>query len=459
MKTNSRIHFYALILAAFCFFSLSISAQDDDAKNKEIDKLFESGYAKIFDKNYAGAVEDFKKAVELDPSVANSYFSLGRAYIDNKEYDKGLAEFEKYKEIFTDKDEGADAWIAEAYFKKGDTEQALDLLNEKLSESENSAVLREKRAEIYAATGQIDEAIEDYSKAIDYYDAPGLLYARAGLYKKKGEKRLALKDLLSILRKFPDYEKLRAETLNLGAAENDLPKRIAPANEKPNAQAKELFQKAFDGLIENGKDAGIYHLEKVAKTDAKFATPFYYLGSIYESQVLSGSAMRNLEKAEKINPGFIEAFQKHADILRINGGADKAILKYNQILKINPKYSPAYVGRGRIFEDQAYNEEKKTLKAALEKKALLEYDKAIQFDPQNSTALYNRGTLYLGQNKFDPAIKDLTDAIKFNDEDYMLGSIYSSRARAYCKSGKKDLAKTDEQKATELGGYISEPCQ
>lgn len=447
-------------LVLFLFIlALSVFAQDDAAKNKEIDKLFESGYAKIFDKNYAGAVEDFKKVVELDPSIGNSHFSLGRAYIGNKEFDKGLAEFEKYKEIYTEKDEGADAWIAEAYFKKGETEQALDLLNEKLGASENSSVLREKRAEIYAANGQIDEAIEDYSKAIEYYDAPGLLYARAGLYKKKGDKQLALKDLIAILKKFPDYEKLRTEALNLGATENDLPKRIAPATEKPNAQARELFQKAFDGLIENGKDAGIYHFGKAAKADAKFAAPLYYIGAIYESQVLSGSAMRNLEKAEKINPGFIEAFQKHADILRINGGADKALLKYSQILKINPRYADAYVGRGRIYDDRAYEEENKILKANLEKKALLEYNKAIESEPQNADAFYNRGALYLRQNKFALAIKDLTDAIKFNKENFMLDSFYSSRAEAYCKSGKKDLAKADEEKATELGGYVSEPCQ
>lgn len=453
------MHFYALILSAFVFFSFSVSAQDDDAKNKEIDRLFESGYAKIFDKNYAGAVEDFKKAVELDPSVGNSHFSLGRAFIDNNEPDKGLAEFEKYKEIYTGKDEGADAWIAEAHFKKGETEQALDLLNEKLSESENSSVLLTKRAEIYSATGQIDEAIEDYSKAIEYYDAPGLIYARAGLYKKKGEKQLALKDLLSILKKFPDYEKLRAEALRLGATENDLPKRIAPANEKPNAQAKELFQKAFDGLIENGKDAGIYHFGKAVKTDAKFAAPLYYIGSIYESQVLFGSAMRNYEQAEKLNPTFIEAFEKHADILRMNGGGDKAILKYNQILKISPQYSPAFLGRGIIYDDQANEEERKILKANLEKKAMLEYNKAVQFDPKNAGALYRRGSLYTVQKKYDLAIKDLTDAIKFNKEDFMTDTYYFARAEAFCKSGKKDLAKADEQKAIDLGGYTSEPCR
>lgn len=459
MKIYLRTHFYALILSAFALLTFSVSAQDDDAKNKEIDKLFESGYAKIFDKNYAGAIEDFKKAVELDPTIGNSHFSLGRAYIDNNEPDKGLAEFEKYREIYTSKDEGADAWIAEAYFKKGETEQALDLLNEKLDESESSSVLLTKRAEIFAATGRIDDAINDYSEAAKYYDAPGPIFARAGLYKKKGENRLALKDLISILKKFPDYEKLRAEALSLGATENDLPKRIAPSNEKPNPQAKELFQKAFDGLIENGKDGGIYHFEKAAKTDAKFAAPLYYIGSIYESQVLYGSAMRNYEKAQKVNPGFLEAFRKHADILKMNGGYDKAILKYNQIIKINPRYSPAYVGRGNIFERQADETESKILKANLGKKILPEYDKAVQFDPQNADALYHRGTFYLGKNKYELAIKDLTDALKYNKIDFMTDLIYASRAEAYCKAGKKDLAKADEEILTELVGSSPEPCK
>ena len=459
MKTNSVKNICGFILPVILFFSLTVFAQEDDAKNKEIDKLFDSGYAKLFDKNYAGAIEDFKKVVELDPKLANGHFSLGRAYIDNNELDKGLAEFEKYAEFYSESDEGADAWIAEAYLKKGETERAMEFLNEKLEEKENSSVLREKRAEVFIKIGSIDDAIDDYSKAIEYYDAPGLIYARAGLYKQKGEKKSAVKDLISILKQFPDYEKLLAEAINLGAAETDLPPKIAPANEKPNAQAKELFQKSFDGLIENGKDAGIYFFEKSVKADAKFAAPIYYIGYIYESQVLFGSAMRNYEKAQKVNPGFIQAFEKNAAILLRNGAFDKAILKYDQILKTNPRYAPAFLGRGSAYDDQAYQEENKVLQAGLEKKALLEYDKAIRFDPQYAAAFYRRGSLYLRQNKFPAAIKDLSDAIKFNREDFMNDTIYSTRAEAFCKSGKKDLAKIDEKKAIDSGGYISEPCQ
>ncbi len=459
MNPNSRKYFCGLIFSAFFLFTFSASAQDDEAKNKEIDRLFDSGYAKIFDKNFAGAIEDFKKAVALDPTVANSYFSLGRAYISNGEPDKGLAVFEKYVELYAKNDEGAFAWIAEAYVLKGENERALEYLNEKLGEFENSSVLREKRAEVFVKNGQFDKAIEDYSKAIEYYDAPGLLFARANLYRQKGEKQLAVKDYISILKNFPDYEKVRTEAVNQGASEKDLPARIAPKNETPNARAKELFQKAFDELIEGGKDAGIYYFEKAAKADAKFAAPRFYIGSIYESQILYGSAMRNYEKAQIINPTFIEAFQKHADILKMNGGYEKAILKYNQILKINPKYAPAILGRGIAYDDQAYQEERKVLKANLEKKALLEYTRAIQIEPKNAVALYRRGGLYTRQKKYDPAIKDLTDALRFNTENNMTDTYYFARAEAYCKSGKKDLAQADEKKATDLGGYTSEPCQ
>lgn len=458
MNINLKLRTYVIVLTILTLPAMTVFAQDT-AKEKEIDRLFDSGYQKIFDKNYAGAVADFKKAVELDPTIGNSHFSLGRAYIENGEPDKGLAEFEKYAEIYTEKDEAAFAWIAEAYLKKGETEKAIEYLSEKIDESENSSVLHETRGKAFAKTGKIDEAIKDYSKAIEYYDAPGLRYSRAELYQQKGDKQLALKDLISIIKKYPDYEKIRTEVVNLGAAEKDLPKKIALQNETPNAKAKELFQKAFDGLMDGGKDAGIYHLGKAAKADPKFAAPLFYIGYIYESQILYGKAMLNYENAQKINPTFLAAFQRQADILRMNGGYDKAILKYNQILRINPKYAPAFLGRGSSYDDQAYEEENKTLKANLEKKALLEYNKAIEIEPQNATVFYRRGSLFTRQNKFDAAIKDLTEALKFNNEDFMTDTFYFARAEALCKSGKKDLAKADEKKATDLGGYTSEPCQ
>ena len=458
MITNKKLFFCVSISAFLIFQSLSIFGQDA-ARDKEIDKLFDSGYEKIFDKKYAEAIADFKKVIELDPTVSNAYFTLGRIYIESGEPDKGLAAFEKYTELYAKDDEGAFAWIAEAYLKKGETDQAIEYLSEKLGENENSSPLREKRAEAFVKNGQIDDAIEDYTHAIKYYDAPGMLYARAALYRQKGEKQSALQDLISILEKFPDYEKARFEALQLGASESDLPEKIAPKNEKPSAAAAKLFQSAFDGLMENGKDAGIYHFGKAAKADARFAAPVYYIGYIFETQVLYGSAMRNYEKAQKIDPTFLPAFYRHAGILKMNHAHAPALAKYGAILKINPRYAPAYLGRAMIYDEQSYEEEKKLLKASLEKKALLEYGKALQFDPVYADAYYNRGVLFLRNNKYDAAIKDLSDAIKFGRKDFMLGSFYSSRAEAFCKSGKKNLATADEKKAEEFDAYISEPCR
>jgi tetratricopeptide (TPR) repeat protein len=90
------------------------------------------------------AIADFEKAVDLDPSLAPAYTSLGSIYRD-----------------------------------RGDRQRALDEYSKSIAIARNVDALYE-RGEMYEAAGEHQKAIDDFTSAIDgMRDAPYMYRARA----------------------------------------------------------------------------------------------------------------------------------------------------------------------------------------------------------------------------------------------------------------------------------------
>jgi len=114
-----------LIFCAFCFVNPNIYCKVSDERYGDIDEFI---YRRDFDKaeklckeiiflnprdyiaiaqlgevywernNRRKAIKLFKKAVKLNPDYPNAHFLLGRAYIFQKKYEKGLGEFDIFKQ-------------------------------------------------------------------------------------------------------------------------------------------------------------------------------------------------------------------------------------------------------------------------------------------------------------------------------------------------------------------------
>jgi tetratricopeptide (TPR) repeat protein len=69
-----------------------------------------------------------------------------------------------------------------------------------------------------------------------------------------------------------------------------------------------------------------------------------------------------------------------------------------------------------------------------------------------------RADVYASLHQYQRAVDDYSYAIKINDgrfDDF--DSLYTLRARAYDKLGKKDLAEADRKKAVTFSGDIQPP--
>lgn len=118
---------------------------------------------------------------------------------------------------------------------------------------------------------------------------------------------------------------------------------------------------------------------------------------------------------------------------------DKAIADHTKAIELDPTKRIFYIRRGGAYEaKKLYNE------------ALADFEKSLQLsetDRQKSVALESQATILYEQNELDSALTKINEAINLDSSDYWN---FKTRAKIYRKSGKNDLAETDEQKALEL---------
>ena len=71
-----------LLLPFWCF-----------AQTQTAEQLIQSGNTKANQKDYQGAIDDFTKAIELNPKSADAYFYRANAYAGNKQYTEAVDGF------------------------------------------------------------------------------------------------------------------------------------------------------------------------------------------------------------------------------------------------------------------------------------------------------------------------------------------------------------------------------
>src|ERR1700720_4501314 len=81
----------------------------------------------------------------------------------------------------------------------------------------------------------------------------------------------------------------------------------------------------------------------------------------------------------------------------------KAIEQFNRAIEIDPKYAPAYHGRGVAYFRQGEWD-----------RAIADFGEAIRLDPADARARYDRGVAYSRAGEYDRAIADFGDAIRLN---------------------------------------------
>jgi tetratricopeptide (TPR) repeat protein len=177
-------------------------------------------------------------------------------------------------------------------------------------------------------------------------------------------------------------------------------------------------------------------LFSTANAQRKNAMPFYKAGLAYMQSSNFGEALNSFAKAVSLDKKYDSAYVEMANLYSGSGQIDSAIANYNRALVINPKYTLALIGMGKICRDATHNLDS----------ALIYYNAAEQLDKTNKETYYALAWIYNAKKEYEKAIPYAVRSLEI-DNTYKpsygeLGHAYrASKKFAECiEQLKKNLA-------------------
>jgi serine/threonine-protein kinase len=150
-------------------------ALDEMRRAQELDpvsleKTAAIGEVLYYRREYDQAIGQYQKALEMDPNSGFVYWAIGRAYTEKAMYEPAIAAFQKSIPLSGDSPDEA-ASLAYAYARSGKLKEARQVINDLQERSQKRYVSPTVIAIIYAALGEHDQAFAWLEKAYDGRDS------------------------------------------------------------------------------------------------------------------------------------------------------------------------------------------------------------------------------------------------------------------------------------------------
>jgi tetratricopeptide (TPR) repeat protein len=258
----------------------------------------------------------------------------------------------------------------------------------------------------YASLEQWNNAISDYSKALELDSSLGKLYSyRGDAYAKIGQWDKVISDHSKAIELDPDYNK---SYINRGFAYGKI----------------------------GQPDKAINDYIKAIKIDPNNREAYYDRGNEYQNLKQWDKAISDYSRTIELDPNFDSAYSNRGIVYANLEQWDKAISDFSKAIKIDPNFELAYSNRGNVYE---------TLKQW--DKAVSDFSKAIEIDPNYVKAYACRTLAYENMGQWVKAIDDYTKVIELVPN---LLEAYLKRGNAYGNIGQWDKAIIDYSKVLEF---------
>jgi len=373
-------------------------------------KYLEKGKAYLEEKNYDKAKIEFKNVLQIDPKFADAYFYMGQMEEANKNLRKALGNYNKAIEIdpkYTD----AKIKLAKIYTIAG-TNEFIKKANKLLAEIEQEKPGDSESALISATikykTGKKSEATSDLEKIIKtnplLVDGISLLSI---IYIANGNEPKAIKLLIKGVKDNSDNIQLRINLAKLLAknrenveAEKYLKQAVAIEPEKYSLQVALASFYATSGQVEKAESI----LRKGIEQDDEDAQRYLLLVEFMSSRISMKKGDEELKQAIKNKPDLYELKFAQVSFYEKIGKRDEAKAVLKQIISEKSYDVEGVNSRTRLasllFDEGDYNGAKKYVDEVLE-----EY-------PNNNDALLVTSKLALVNLDATTAINGLRTVVK-----------------------------------------------
>lgn len=203
------------------------------------DDLDQAGYEALQSGNLTVALDLLKRATETDPKHATAWIHLGRAYLALRQYDNGIAAFQKQLEV-NPYDEFANNELGRTYWLQRKYDQAAAAFHKQLEQNPLDKYAHGALGSMYAEWKKYDLAAPELEKAISLNpDEPSYQTALGDAYLNLGQddKSLAAFDRAIELSPTPETWNNIAYQLSLKKAHLDKAQQYAESAVSATAAA------------------------------------------------------------------------------------------------------------------------------------------------------------------------------------------------------------------------------
>jgi len=202
---------YVYIEATQCLTPSAVLTEDPDAEpTLTVSQNFRQGQQSMGEGDYQQAVTSFNAAITVDPMYVDAYYYRGYSYQQLEDEENALAD---YNRVITLDPSNQSAYIARAEVKTVDRDYtgALEDVNTalELSGGGGDAYIRYMRGLIYMKLGDYEEAVADFTRALQLSPDETYIYAdRAWSYFELANYQAAIRDFTAFL----EYDPSSLET-------------------------------------------------------------------------------------------------------------------------------------------------------------------------------------------------------------------------------------------------------
>ena len=407
----------------------------------------------IYSRRYTEAIENYSKAIELNPKLVEAYNNRGLAYADLVKYDEALKDYNKAIEL--------DQNHSNSYINRGNVYEKLERYFDAIEDYTKATELNPNDLKAYYNRGIVYQALEKYSDSIaDYTKAIELNPKLVEAYNNRG---LVYQVLERYSEAIADYSK--AIELNPSYAMSYNNRGGLYYNQKKYDEAIRDFTKASELDLTDMKayynrglayqnigrhDLAVEDFTQAIEIDPNFAGAYYNrsnsyskLGKIYESSndYAKATELDSQHKSETVPDDLKVIIQQNKKTHQRKEKSSKAVEEATKMIEKFPKYAKFYNDRGWAYIEL----DKFDL-------ALADFKKALEIDPKNARAQLGlkiflltyetNGLNYEISNADLGTLADSMNAIEPNPDNV---SLYNLRARIYRKLGRYDDAIQDYQ--------------
>lgn len=321
--------------------------------------------------NWKQAIDDFNRAVEIEPEAAMLYNSRGSVYLAQQQWDNAINDFTHAIEL--------DPQLVRAYYNRGvalygqgNLDDAVDEYTRVIEMNPEFANAYYNRAIIYYEQGRIEEAIADYTRIIEIDPKSVLHYINRGrIYYEQGRFEEAIADYNQAL---------------------EIESQVAiPYNNRG------LVYVALGRLEE-----AITDYDRAIEIDPLYANAYLNRGYAYvllaykqSSPALFDTAISDFNRTIEIDPQDAQAYYNRGSLYNLQGKITEAIADFTHAIEINAQYADAYTNRGVTYGHAGKIQE-----------AIEDFTRAIELDPQQVNAFGSRGLIYYNSGNFEAALSD-----------------------------------------------------